>query len=371
MLTQKSSASSTDIAPQPSPDFVPPMLLQSSSSSHQSPQTYNQHSSYIPNHQLQNQMSNALVHHNQHSVAPVAPHSAPANIVFQNIHGHLGGGSGSNINSPYGPMPSPAELEFEEMSPLTSPWLGAYNGTSSSGTPMSNSNHSQQQSLQDKNLLQSGTAGVKRRTRTTSSGSDEATGNRGRSTRKRPTHITRLPPSNPQSSTRNSTQTLRGGTQSANSTPVFPATHGPIPLPANRANARRTAAGSAGDIPGDSPSPVDLSMPPPAAPSTSQQAQPDYFIPNSPSSAAADSRMEGNEQPILPVTPSSIMNLGRLVTPSSLASAPQKSSKKSTRPRSATVSTNIAGERVPLTSPALKRIRPGECFRKLCILLYR
>lgn len=333
------------------------MLLQSSSSSQQSPQAYTQHGSYISSRQLQNQMSNPHVQHNQHGAVPVAPHSAPANIVFQNIHGHLGGSSSSNINSPYGPMPSPAELEFEEMSPLTSPWLGAYNATSSSGTPMSNSQSQQQGGIADKNVLQSGPTGVKRRTRTASPGSDEAPGTHGRSTRKRPTPVTRLPPPHPQPSTKKATHALRGGTQSANSTPVFPATHGPIPLPASRANAQRTAASSAGDIPGDSPSPVDLSMPPPAAPSTTQHSQVDYLVHNSPS---VDSRMEGDEQPIIPATPSTFMNLGRLSKQSPLAPLASKSSKKSTRPRSATVSANVAGERTPLVSPALKRIRPGE-----------
>ncbi|KAJ3523010.1 hypothetical protein NM688_g8793 [Phlebia brevispora] len=89
-------AQSTELPPQPSPNFVPPMLLQSTE----------QNASNMPGQSQQNFLA-------QH-VIPPAPHSAPANIVFQ------------NIQSPY-PLPSPADLDFDEMSPLTSPWLGAYN----------------------------------------------------------------------------------------------------------------------------------------------------------------------------------------------------------------------------------------------------
>ncbi|KAI0696830.1 hypothetical protein BC835DRAFT_1340855 [Cytidiella melzeri] len=346
-------AASAELPPQPSPDFVPTMLLQSASSSHPSPQiqAYNQHSSYLPNHQLQNQVPNP---HGQHSVMPAAPHSAPANIVFQNIQGHLGGGSGSNMNSPYGPLPSTAELEFEEMSPLTSPWLGAYNATSaSSGTPVSNSSQPQQQSPAGHTAPPSGQISGIKRTRTVSSGSDEASGSLGRSTRQRQgVH--------PQK--QKATNALRGGTKSATSTPVFPATHGPIPLPFNRRSARRTATGPGGDLPGDSPSPVDLSMPPPAAPPSAQQAQMEFLLHNADPSApvVGESQTDVRKQPIMPVTPSSIMKLGRLGTQSSLAPPAQKPTKKSSRPRSATINSNLAGERTPLVSPALKPIRPAS-----------
>ncbi|THH00854.1 hypothetical protein EW026_g1739 [Hermanssonia centrifuga] len=85
-------AQSTELPPQPSPDFVPPMLLQSTE------------------HNVGNMGHHTQHHFIPHQIIPTAPHSAPANIVFQ------------NIQSPY-PLPSPAELDFDEMSPLTSPWL--------------------------------------------------------------------------------------------------------------------------------------------------------------------------------------------------------------------------------------------------------
>ncbi|KAI0090395.1 hypothetical protein BDY19DRAFT_939991 [Irpex rosettiformis] len=353
-------AASADLPPQPSPDFVPPMLLQSSSSSQAPPQiqAYNQHPPFMQNNSLQNQLPNP---HSQHGTIPSAPHSAPANIVFPNIRGHLGGGSGSNMNSPYGPLPSPADLEFDEMSPLTSPWLGAYNATPSSNTPVPSSNQNQQQGLTDQSVLQPDmSTGMKRRTRTASPGSDEASGSRGRSTRKRQAGVPRLPQPHPPPSSRKATNALRGGTKSANSTPVFPSTHGPIPLTANRPNTRRSATVINGDIPGDSPSPVDLSMPPPAAPATAQQAQLEFLLTNNNPSPTGETPMESNDQPILPVTPSSIMNLGRLGTQSSLTPPIQKPSKKPARQRSATVNSNAASERTPLISPALKPIRPAS-----------
>lgn len=356
------SAASAELPPQPSPDFVPPMLLQSASSSQTSPQiqAYSQHGSFMQNHQLQNHLPNPHTQHTHQGGIPSAPHSAPANIVFQNIHGHLGGGSGSNLSSPYGPLPSPADLEFDEMSPLTSPWLGAYNATSSSSTPVPNANQNQQQGLNDPSLPSIPTAGMKRRTRTASPGSDEASGSHGRSARKRQAALPRLPPPHQPSSNKKATNSLRGGTKSANSTPVLPATHGPTPLPANRPNTRLSAAIANSDIPGGSPSPVDLSMPPPATPSAAQQGQMEFLLNSNCASTAEEATTETNDQPILPVTPSSIMNLGRLGTHSSLAPPAQKSTKKLTRPRSATMNSNVAGERTPMISPALKPIRPGE-----------
>ena len=328
------------------------MILPSQASPQVTP--YNQPASYIQN-QLQSQLNGP---HGQHGPMSSGPHSAPANIVFPNIHGPLGGGSGSNMNSPYGPLPSPGDPEFDEMSPLTSPWLGAYNATSSAGTPVPNSTPNQQQNLIDQSVLQSSsTVGMKRRTRTASPGSDEASSSRGRAPRKRQSAI-RPPPPHSAQSHKKATNSLRGGTKSANSTPVFPPTHGPIPLPANRPNTRRSAAAANNDIPGDSPSPVDLSMPPPAAPPTSQQTQLEFLL-NSAQTPVGETQTETNEQPILPVTPSSIMNLGRLGTQSSLTPPASKPAKKPTRNRSATTSSTITGERTLLISPALKPIRPG------------
>ncbi|KAI0346672.1 hypothetical protein BDW22DRAFT_1322924 [Trametopsis cervina] len=245
------------------------------------------------------------------------------------------------------------------MSPLTSPWLGAYNSASGSSAAATSGN--QQAGLGDHNILPSGASStLKRRTRTSSPGSDDTATSRGRTARKRQAALPRLPPPTVQSSTKKSTNSLRGGTKSANSTPVFPPTHGSGPLGGNRPNTRRNTAGTSGDVPGDSPSPVDLSMPPPATPAPLNSVE--FLINNTQASGSVrnDQHPEGTEQPLLPVTPSSIMNLGRLGTHSSLAPPAQKSTRKgSTRPRSATSAASMSGDRTPLVSPALKPIRPG------------
>lgn len=70
----------------------------------------------------------------------------------------------------------------------------------------------------------------------------------------------------------------------------------------------------------DSPSPVDLSMPPPAPPGPRQ----------SPSNSAASSTPEATS-PMTPVTPASIMNLGRLGISSSLTTTAAPTSQKADR----------------------------------------
>lgn len=366
------AVASTELPPQMSPDFVPPMLLHSSSSAAPSPQpgSFQQQNTFLSNSHMQNAHNNA-----QHMI-PSAPHSAPANIVFQNIHGHLTAGSagvhssGSSMNSPYGTLPSPAEMEFDDLSPLTSPWLGAYN--SATGTPSSSTGqpihpHSQQvqgQGPADNNVLPStgASAGMKRRNRTSSPPSDnipEGSNPRGRSTKKRQPTFARMTAPNTQTG-KKTNNALRGGTKSANSTPMFPATI--APSSSHRPNTRRSIGGP--DIPGDSPSPVDLtlSMPPPATPNPPLQGQIDFLL--NPVANAAPLEQQQEAHPILPVTPASIMNLGRLGTQSSLAPPSTKAPKKApARPRSATVNTNANGnvtaEKTPLVSPALKPIRPG------------
>ncbi|KAJ7823983.1 hypothetical protein B0H14DRAFT_2825397 [Mycena olivaceomarginata] len=88
------------------------------------------------------------------------------------------------------------------------------------------------------------------------------------------------------------------GTKSANSTPLMRST--------------RARKGSI-SVPGDTPSPVDLSMPPPAPPADSAAA-----VPPSPATRPQ----------LTPVTPASIMNLGRLGIAGSFAAGkpPKKSS---------------------------------------------
>ena len=298
------------------------MLLQSSEQNNNNMQQQQSHQSFV----------------NQHM--PPAPHSAPANIVFQ------------NIQSPY-PLPSPAELDFDEMSPLTSPWLGAYN----TNPPVNPSRQMQHGS----------SAGTKRRT--ASPGSDELSAS-GRPSRKRQAAVNRMQPNMGQMGGHGGSKksNLRG-TKSASSTPLFPAVAG-----ASRGSGSRRSGPSPADIPGDTPSPVDLSMPPPATP---QPLAPMNFLQSgSSTSETTPAPTPTPQEHITPVTPASIMNLGRLGQHGALAPPPQPQSvqipnrtqdkatrsRASSRPRSATVNGQASGSRgsLPTVSPALKPIRPGE-----------
>ncbi|EKM57545.1 uncharacterized protein PHACADRAFT_251234 [Phanerochaete carnosa HHB-10118-sp] len=352
-------AASTEIPPQPSPGFVPPMLLQNSE----------------PNvNSSQNAHQNSDQQYMQHHMIPSAPHSAPANLVFQNIH-----------SSPY-PIP-PADMDFDEMSPLTSPWLGAYNTGQASDMPESSRGMQQQQ----QHPSSSGTTAQKRRT---ASPTSDDRGAPGRPSRKRQTPASRLtiPPNTvaPSIPSMNRTRrgSLRGGTKSASSTPLFPplgpaAAAGAMTPPSNRlirSGPSRGAATTPIEAPGDTPSPVDLSMPPPATP---LPQAPLHFVPQGnvgsaehtpaptptpvpPPHAQGQGQMQIHGL-ITPVTPASIMNLGRLGTDSSLtppiavdANAPQAANKTKTRgsarPRSATAGNT---SKAALVSPALKPIRPA------------
>ncbi|KAK7681377.1 hypothetical protein QCA50_015469 [Cerrena zonata] len=84
--------SSTELHAQSTSDFVSPMILQNRSGG------------------MSSQSQQPFL---RHPIIPTAPHSAPANIVF-------------------GTYPMQTDLDFNEISPLTSPWLGAaYGGTNS------------------------------------------------------------------------------------------------------------------------------------------------------------------------------------------------------------------------------------------------
>ncbi|KAJ6588910.1 hypothetical protein B0H19DRAFT_1101926 [Mycena capillaripes] len=169
------------------------------------------------------------------------------------------------------------DLDFD-ISPLTSPWLGAH-----------------QQPVRSQQAPTARTSSK----RTASSSEDEATSERP--SRKKHSPAIRATVPIPKKSSRS---------KSANSTPLLRST--------------RSRKGSI-SVPGDTPSPVDLSMPPPAPPADSST-----FVQASPGL---------RPQQLTPVTPASIMNLGRLGITSSLG----KPSKKS-----------------PATaSPGLKAILPG------------
>jgi hypothetical protein len=222
--------------------------------------------------------------------------SAPANIVFD--------------TTPPMPLPSPGDLDFD-LSPL-SPWMDAYKPDAS------------QQSRRSK--------------RTASPPEDE----RAKVARQRPSPTPRVP------STPNSTKRARRGTKSASSTPL---------LRSSRAGGQKN--GSA-DVPGDTPSPVDLSMPPPGRP----VSQPEINASSSSVNVPVANSMTASAHNITPVTPASIMNLGGLGMNSGLAPPTKCDSRGKSVGRGKDAShsgpTTKKGSGVSLVSPNLKPILPGN-----------
>ncbi|KAG1716836.1 hypothetical protein ID866_358 [Astraeus odoratus] len=209
--------------------------------------------------------------------------------------------------SPPFPLPSPSDLDID-ISPLTSPWLTA----------------SQQQPTHPRQTNK----------RTASPGSED---NAAQMSRKRPTPA----PLAPKKSTR--------GVKSATSTPLL-----------RSSKARRNSMVAEND----SPSPVDLSMPPPAPPGCNH-------TPPSPMLASSSSSVNSQEEArITPVTPASIMNLGRLGISSGLAPSSQvprvtrsDKSKEPAKPKPSTeTASSTKGSRkaaLPLISPGPKPILPA------------
>lgn len=195
---------------------------------------------------------------------------------------HLSNSAPANIAFHMSPLP--ADLDFD-VSPLTSPWLEAY-----SQQPIASSSSSNKR---------------------TASPSDEETSNK-------PSRKRRPAPDASKKSAR--------GSKSASSTP---ATHTSL------------AEGELG-----APSPVDLSMPPPAQPAPAPG-------PNTTFESGAPPGSTGDQ--LLPVTPASIMNLGRLGVNSSLV--PPKSDVKTKG--------SAKSKRTPAASPSLKAILPGKCFESI------
>ncbi|KAG6808582.1 hypothetical protein H0H92_003648 [Tricholoma furcatifolium] len=203
-------------------------------------------------------------------------------------------------------IPSPADLDFD-ISPLASPWLGAQ--------PQHHSSMGQYPT------------GNKR---SASSSGDEAN---GMPSRKRQSPAIR--PTNPSISGQ---KKYFRATKSTTSTPLIRST--------------RSRKGSIiGDHPGDSPSPVDLSMPPPAPPmpapaSSSSSSSASEQVPSSP---------HFNPQ-MTPVTPASIMKLGRLgVNPSMAPPTRQIIPLKAADPKTKESATTGAAK--PKAAPAPKTTR--------------
>ncbi|PBK78029.1 hypothetical protein ARMSODRAFT_946887 [Armillaria solidipes] len=180
----------------------------------------------------------------------------------------------SQFNAPRGSTSAPAHIAFRsspshpphhgdidvDISPLTSPWLGA---------EQHHSNFPRRQSSSNK--------------RTASSSGDESP---SKPSRKKQSPAIR-PFSNASSTIMTKRTTNPRGSRSTNSTPLL------------RSTRSRNGSIVSNEIVGDSPSPVDLAMPPPAAPTMNQTSIPNMSAENPPPT-------------ITPVTPASIMNLGRL-----------------------------------------------------------
>lgn len=207
--------------------------------------------------------------YSSHALDPVSlpsPHDTSVSPQYLRDMRHPGSSSApANIvfhhTSPPMPLPSPPDLDID-ISPLTSPWLEAY--------------HTQRPPNK----------------RTISPSAEDA----ARTVRKRgPSTSSPAPTVKP--STRHA--------KSVTNTPLLRSTK-------SRKNSTIMET--------DSPSPVDLSMPPPAPPGPRQ----------SPPNSAAPSTHEA-ASPMTPVTPASIMNLGRLGISSSLTTAAASTSQKADR----------------------------------------
>ncbi|TFY56475.1 hypothetical protein EVJ58_g7621 [Rhodofomes roseus] len=165
-------------------------------------------------------------------------------------------------------------------------------------------------------------------------------------------------------------RTSMRGSRSANSTPLFNGMARPgMSLDVSDMN----------DLPGDSPSPIELPpMPPPAHPPQPTSPLEREFTSVNASVMSVPSNAAASNPAMTPVTPASIMNLGRLGINSGFgppggaqeqgtskrkdSTGRTKASSKSSafaEPARATRSADKAAS-VPLISPSLKPIRPGQ-----------
>ncbi|KAH8113859.1 hypothetical protein DFH11DRAFT_1509673 [Phellopilus nigrolimitatus] len=249
-------ANSTELRAQPPPNFVSPMILQN----YMSLPGASQFASPNP--------------------IPQGSSSAPAHLAF---HTHT-------------PLPSPGDLDFD-LSPLTSPWLGAYQHAeqprAQSHQPQNhNQNQNQNQGQNQPAQVRPQRRGSKRGA--SSSGDDAAAGH----ARKRKSPAVRAAPSAGGIRARRTSSTR--GCASLSSTPAL------------RARERKNSTAA-----GDTPSPVDLSMPPPAPP----PAQAGAPVEQPTEASEQQTSSSSPTGPTLsPVTPASIMNLGRLGLSSGLSS---------------------------------------------------
>ncbi|KAJ3920733.1 hypothetical protein F5877DRAFT_37402 [Lentinula edodes] len=317
--------SSTEIRPsQPIPvEFVSPMLLNFNDiDSRGSTVTGNNFASSPPFHATSNTGGGGHARAHDHYIAHRGTASAPAHIAFgnpyhssQNGMNMHGGINAMNMSSePSSPLHS--ELDFD-ISPLTSPWLGAkMTGNSNGNGRIQAYGHPQNQSQTHRNQNQMHShlnthAGLKRAASPTSISLSPNTMRPSASNSTSSSRSSRVSSSGSRSM--NSTPLLRGINPNSNTR----ARRGSIKSNSPMTMAMTGGAGissvtgfssmpSNGDnsnigfgVVGDSPSPVDLSlsMPPPAAPASA-------FTPST------STRGTTLPEPLVPVTPASIMNLG-------------------------------------------------------------
>ncbi|RDB30824.1 hypothetical protein Hypma_005795 [Hypsizygus marmoreus] len=294
--------SSTELHPQPSMEYVSPMILNNSYMDQ--PPDNNYHVDHVP----------PMVNHpmNNNYGPPRGSTSAPEHIAFRTSPLHHA-------------LPSPGDLDFD-ISPLTSPWLGAHQHSMSHGSSSNKRNAS-------------------------------SSGDEGNTQPSRKRQSPAIRPTNP-----NQGKKYFRGSKSTNSTPLLRST-------------RSRKGSTAGEVVGDTPSPVDLSMPPPAPPAPQAQASSS----SAPSNASLDQPPSSpNFNPHLtPVTPASIMNLGRLgintnggLAPPSRQVVPMKADAKgkaataSAKPKAATGESSRSKQSTrkttgSLVSPSLKAILPA------------
>ena len=272
-------------------------------------------------------VSPMILHGNGNINYDLPPQSHPTSQPTSMSHPHHNSSNKANNSQyhqqiPQGSSSAPANIAFQslssdldfDISPLTSPWMGPHNPSS----------------------VHPNTT----RKRTASPGNDE---DPLQPSRKRQSPAIR--PSNPNPPSKKPTR----GSKSTTSTPLMRST--------------RSRRNSTTIVEGDTPSPVDLSMPPPAPP-----------VPSSSSQGGSMSLSPRPNLQITPVTPASIMNLGRLGLSSGLTPVPQDQAadgKKDTkgkgaaRPKSSgeppvTRKSTKKNSSLPMPSPGLKPIRPGK-----------
>ena len=293
--------------------------------------------------------------------------SAPDYIAFQ--------------TSAHNGLSSPADLDLD-ISPLTSPWLGAHQVS-----PPQNQNHSRQHqqhrhmgqlshlsssSSSSSSSSQGGsqyppmplagsTSNVAstNNKRSASPSSVDSDARKRQSPAVRPTTVNFAQQLDQQQPRRGH----RSGSRSTSSTPLLRARSGSTRQRKGSIAGSLNAPAAINEAPGDSPSPVDLSMPPPAPPAPPNPLSMSSGANNVTSPAIKPLQQSQKPSHLTPVTPASIMNLDvkgkrlKIVTdspPGALSNANTPVSQRSKR----NVHGGLSGGMI-LISPSLKPILPG------------